>query len=57
MLSGVRRKYFIVGGFIHWHTQVFCIWRLLFVTSQFDVMFMFPNNVLAKFVDIIFKFP
>ena len=35
---------------------VFCIWCLLFVTSQFDVIFMFANNVLAKFVDIIFIF-
>ena len=32
---------------------VTCIWCALFVTSQFDVMFMFPNNVLATFVDII----
>jgi len=32
---------------------VICIWCVLFVTSHFDVIFMFPNNVLAKFVDII----
>jgi len=32
---------------------VICIWCALFVTSKFDVIFMFPNNVLAKFVDIM----
>jgi len=32
---------------------VICNWCVLFVTSHFDVIFMFPNNVLAKFVDII----
>jgi len=30
---------------------VICVWCVLFVTSHFDVIFMFPNNVLAKFVD------
>jgi len=35
LLSGVRRK-FSWGGFIQWHA--------LFVTSQFDVIFMFPNQ-------------
>jgi len=29
------------------------IWCALFVTSQFDVIFVFPNNVLGRFVDII----
>jgi len=33
--------------------MVVCIWYALFVTSQFDVIFRFLNNVLAKFVDII----
>jgi len=32
---------------------VICIWCVLFITSQFDVIFMFPNNVLVTFVDII----
>ena len=32
---------------------VICIWCALFVTSQFDVIFIFSNNVLATFVDII----
>jgi len=30
-----------------------CIWCALFVTSQFDVIFIFWTNILAKFVDII----
>jgi len=30
-----------------------CIWCALFVTSQFDVIFIFQTNILAKFVDII----
>ena len=42
-----------MGGFIEWHIVVICIWSPLFVTSQFDVVFMFQTNVLAKFVDII----
>jgi len=42
-----------MGGFIQWHMVVIYIWCALFVTSQFDVMFMFPNQRLAKFVDII----
>jgi len=41
------------GVFTQWHMLVICIWCALFVTSQFDVIFMFLNNVLAKFVDII----
>jgi len=32
---------------------VICICCVMFVASHFDVIFMFPNNVLAKFVDII----
>ena len=38
------------------HMVVICIWWVLFVTSHFDAISMFPNNVLAKFVDIIFIF-
>ena len=41
------------GGFIQWHMVVICMWCALFVTSQFDVIFMSPNQGLAKFVDII----
>jgi len=29
------------GVFIEWHMMVICIWIVLFVTSQFDVIFMF----------------
>ena len=36
------------GGFIQRHMVVICIWCALFVTSQFDAIF-----ILAKFVDII----
>jgi len=32
------------GIFIQWYNVVICIWCPLFVTSQFDVMFMFPNQ-------------
>ena len=42
---------FYGGGLVQGHVVV--IWCALFVTSQFDVIFMFPNYVLAKFVDII----
>ena len=30
--------------FIQWYMVVVCIWCALFVTSQFDVVFMFPNQ-------------
>ena len=39
--SGIRRK-FSWGGFIHWHRVVICC--ALFVTSQFDVIVLFPNQ-------------
>jgi len=32
------------GGFIQWHMVIICTWCALFVTSQFDDMFMFPNQ-------------
>jgi len=41
--SGVRRKSSWVG-FIQWHRVVICIWCALFVTSQFDVIVLFPNQ-------------
>jgi len=41
--SGVRRK-FSWGGFIQWHRLVICICCALFVTSQFDVIVLFPNQ-------------
>jgi len=30
--------------FIQWHIAVICIWYALFATSQFNVIFMFPNQ-------------
>jgi len=39
------------GAFIQWHMVAVCIWCALFVTSQFDVIFMFPNQRFAKCVD------
>jgi len=38
--NGIRRK-FSWGGFIHLHMVVICVWCALFVTSQFDIIFMF----------------
>jgi len=32
------------GFFIQWHMVVICIWCARFVTSQFDVIFIFPNQ-------------
>jgi len=32
------------GVFIQFHIVVICIWCVLFVTSQFDVIFIFPNQ-------------
>jgi len=43
VVSGVRRK-FSWGGFIQWHMVVICIWCALFITSQFNVIFMLPNH-------------
>jgi len=48
-----RTQKIFMGGFIQWHMLVICIWCALFVMSQLDVIFTFPNNVLAKFVDTI----
>jgi len=32
------------GGVIQWQMVVICIWCALFVTSQFDVIFIFPKQ-------------
>ena len=32
------------GWFTQWHMVVICIWCAQFVTSQFDVIFMVPNQ-------------
>jgi len=31
-------------GFIQWHMMIICMWCALFITSQFDVIFMLPNQ-------------
>jgi len=41
--SGVRRK-FSWGVLVLGHMVVICFWYALFVTSQFDVISMFPNQ-------------
>jgi len=43
LVSGVRRK-FSWGVLVQGHMVVICIWCSLFVTSQFDVISMFPNQ-------------
>jgi len=35
------------GGSIQWNMVVICIWCALFVMSQFDIIFMFPNQRLG----------
>ena len=42
------QKIFMGGGFIQWHRVVICIWCGLFVTSQFDVTVLFPNQRFSK---------
>ena len=39
-----RTQKIFMRGFIQWHMVVICIWRALLVTSQFDVIAMFPNQ-------------
>jgi len=39
-----KQEIFMEGEFIQWHMVVICIWCALFVTSQFDVKFMFLNQ-------------
>jgi len=40
-----RTQKFLMGrGFVQWRIVIICIWCALFVTSQFDVRFMFPNR-------------
>ena len=39
-------------GFIQWYMVGIFIWYAVFVTSQFDVIFIFKTNVLAKCADI-----
>jgi len=43
-----RAQKLLMGGFIQWHVVVICIWCPLFVTLQFDVIFMFPNQLFGE---------
>jgi len=43
LISRVRKK-FSWGWFVQGHMVVFCIWCALFVTSQFDVISIFPKQ-------------
>jgi len=40
-----RKQKFFMGGFIQWHVVVICIWCALFVTSQFDAIFMLQGEI------------
>jgi len=42
------QKIFMVGALVQGHMVVICIWCSLFVTSQFDVISMFPNQRLGE---------
>jgi len=37
-----------MGDLVEGHMVVVCIWFALFVTSQFDVIFMFPNQCFGE---------
>ena len=39
-----RTQKIFMGGFIRWHMVVICLWCAVFVTSQFDDIFMFPDQ-------------
>ena len=39
-----RTQKIFMGGFIQWHMVVICFWCTVSVTSQFVVIFMFPNQ-------------
>ena len=43
-----RTQKIFMGGFYQWHMVVIWIWCSLFVTSQFDVMFLFQNQRFGK---------
>ena len=38
------RRSFHEGVSYQWHMMVICIWCALFVMSQFDIIFMVPNQ-------------
>ena len=39
-----RTQKIFINGFIQWHMVLISLWYAVFVTSQFDVRFMFPNQ-------------
>jgi len=42
MFAVAYAENFYEGGLIQWHREVICIWCALIVTSQFDVIALFP---------------
>ena len=43
-----RAQKIFMGVFIQWHMVVICVLCAVFVTSQFDVIFMFPNQCFGE---------
>jgi len=43
-----RTQKIFMGGLVQGHMVVICIWCALFLTSQFDVMSIFPNQRFGK---------
>jgi len=43
-----RTQKILLRCFVEWHMVVICIWCALFVTSQFEVIFMLPNQRFGK---------
>jgi len=39
-----RTQKIFMGEFIQWYMVFICIWCALFVTSQFDIIVIFPNQ-------------
>ena len=48
MYTQWRTQKLFIGGFIQRHRVVICIWCALFVTSQNDVIVLFPNQRFAE---------
>jgi len=46
-----------MGGFIQWLKVFICLWCAVFVTSQFDVILMFPNQRFGEIICIFFYTP
>jgi len=47
-LQAVAYTEYFHGRFIKWHMMVVCVLCALFVTSQSDVIFLFPNERFGK---------